>query len=419
MKASTLTHDTIVEHVNEAYSAKARSGVATSYAKNVAKAFGYTEEQLESVPDESHLGLSCGNPVAAASIKEGETVIDLGSGGGIDVFLAAAKAGPSGKAIGLDMSLDMIALARKNASAKGLKPPQVAFVHAQLAEALPIESCSTDCILSNCVINLLPFDGKAKLFKEAHRILKPQGRIVLDDIIAKKPLPDEIKDDLTAYVGCISGAILLTEYEGLLKSAGFSDVLFVDTKSDLNAYYPQEGGCCSVKTSSSLPKKPNYDVNEWVASYQVYALKSGAAIGTSSTALLHWWDAYPTVKSTPPLMTDAELAALIRDPEASGEFAVIDVRRNDHAGGHVRGSHNWPAQTFYDDLPVFFEKFRNTPRVIFYCQSSQGRGPRCAGWYQDFLDTNGDHKSMSYTLKGGVKNWLTRYSGEQDLSDRD
>ncbi|KAF4613837.1 hypothetical protein D9613_008096 [Agrocybe pediades] len=402
-------------------------------AKSVAEAFGYTDEELSSVPEGAHMGLSCGNPVATATIKEailrvnqkGETVVDLGSGGGIDVFLAAQKVGPSGKAIGLDMSEDMIALARKNAAKKGLKPPHVAFVQAYLTEPLPIESNSVDCIISNCVINLLPQEGKAFALKEVHRILKPGGRVVLNDIVAKKPLPENIKNDMASYVGCISGAIVIDEYKMLLQDAGLGNLLFVDTKSDLGVYYQssEDGGalgtpgCCTPAPPGTKAGKPDYDVNEWVASYQIYALKEDGPAEIPSTALLRWWDAYPVVKSSPPSMTAEEVASLIRS--SATDFAVIDVRRNDHAGGHVRGSHNVHAQTFYDELPEVYQKFKDVPKVIFYCQSSNGRGPRCAGWYQDYLDSQGNKTSSAFVLKGGIKNWLSTFEGQEDLIDKD
>ncbi|PPQ97275.1 hypothetical protein CVT26_006668 [Gymnopilus dilepis] len=417
------SNEDILREVNAAYSAKAKEGVAAPYARNVAEAFGYTEEQLISVPEGAHMGLSCGNPVATASIKEGETVVDLGSGGGIDVFLAAEMSGPSGQVIGLDMSRDMIDLARKNATKKGFKPPQVAFVVAQLTQPLPIESDAVDCVLSNCVINLLPNDGKLCLLKEVHRILKPGGRVVLDDIIARKPLPDYIRHDIASYVGCIGGAVQVMEYETILSEAGFTNFLFVDTKNDLNVYYQgnQEASkCCSPNAPGTAPSKPDYDVNEWVASYQIYAVKEGMPKTVTSKALSRWWDAYPPTKSSPPSITADELVALIRGPASASTFAVIDVRRDDHSGGHVRGSHNWFAQSFYDDLRAFYEKFKDTPKVIFYCQSSNGRGPRCAAWYQDYLDTmGGGQKSAAFVLKGGIKNWLANFKEEKDLADFD
>ncbi|PPQ83503.1 hypothetical protein CVT25_006993 [Psilocybe cyanescens] len=314
-------------------------------------------------------------------------------------------------------------LARKNAAQKGLKPPHVAFVQASLTEPLPIESDSVDCILSNCVINLLSFESKASLLKEVHRILKPGGRIVLDDIVAKKELPEDIKNDIASYVGCISGAVLLEQYKAILHDAGFSDVLCVDNKSDLGVYYgPSEHGgatdktpnCCPPAPPGSRVERPEYDVNEWASSYQIFALKQGSLVSTPPSVLLRWWDAYPTVKSSPSSVTADEVAALIRGQRSAHDFAVID-------GGHVRGSYNYHAQTFFDDLPGFYEKFKDTKQVIFYCQSSNGRGPRCAGWYQDYLNTkeSSDHTSAGYVLKGGIKNWLSKFEGEEDLVDRD
>ncbi|KIM41195.1 hypothetical protein M413DRAFT_72341, partial [Hebeloma cylindrosporum] len=391
-------------------------------AKEVAEAFGYTEEELSSVPDGSHLGLSCGNPLATANIKEGERVVDLGSGGGIDVFLAAAKVGPTGSAIGLDMSDDMIARARSNAATRGLKPPQVAFVKALLTEPLPIESNSVDCVLSNCVVNLLPAEGKASLLKEVTRILRPGGRVVLDDIVATKSIPESMRNDIASYVACISGAITLEEYQSLLKDAGLPNATFVETKSDLNVYFENDATapCCS-DSAGAVAWKPSYDINEWVGSYQIYALKDGAPVEKPPTVLSNWWAAYPIVKSSPPRVTAEEVVALKKDPASSNEFAVIDVRRNDHAGGHVRGSDNWAAQTFYDNLPGFYEKYKDTPKVIFYCQSSNGRGPRSAGWYeyQDYIDSQEGHKSTAYVLEGGIKSWLAKYGDDENLVDRD
>ncbi|KAF8909647.1 arsenite S-adenosylmethyltransferase [Gymnopilus junonius] len=416
----------IIGVVNAAYSAKAKEGVAAS-CKSL-----WIYEELSSVPEGAHMGLSCGNPVATASIKEGETVVDLGSGGGIDIFLAAEKVGPTGQAIGLDMSNDMIDLARKNAAKKGLKPPQVAFVNALLTEPLPIESDSVDCVLSNCVVNLLPYDGKANLLKEVHRILKPGGRIVLDDILAKKHLPDNIKNDLASYVGCIGGAIQVEEYKALLKEAGLTNTLFVDTKNDLSVYYQgsrDAASCCAPAASSCCtPAPPAFiafsqsgtDIYNLIASYQIYALKDGTPTAEPSKVLSRWWDAYPATQSSPPSITAEELITLKRDPASASDFAIIDVRKGDHAGGHVRGSHNWFAQSFYDDLPAFYEKFKDTPKVIFYCQSSNGRGPRSAAWYQDYLNSIGDdQKSAAFVLKGGIKNWLANFKEEKDLIDFD
>jgi len=279
-------------------------------------------------------------------------------------------------------------------------------------------------------------EGKASLLKEVHRILKPGGRVVLDDIVAKKQLPDNILTDLAAYVGCISGAILEEEYRALMKAAGLLDALFVDTKGDLSIYY-QSGdqqcstaGCCSTPmVPGTKSEKPSYDINEWVGSYQIYAMKgtsTSTQTSTSGNVLLRWWDAFPKPISSPASISAEEVATLVRT--GSSDFAVIDVRKDDHAGGHVRGSHNapWFAQTFHSNLPAFFERFKDTPKVIFYCQSSGGRGPRCAAWYQDYLNDRASeqpevkgHNSVAYVLEGGIKNWLATYSGQTDLIESD
>jgi len=173
------------------------------------------------------------------------------------------------------------------------------------------------------------------------------------------------------------------------------------------------------------------DPNVKSGAYQIYAMKSWNAaerepVETGSSPLLRWWDAYPTIKSTIPTVTADQLASFIRDETKlpSKDYAVIDVRRNDHEGGHVRGSYQWAAQTFYDDLPAFYEKFKETKEVIFYCQSSNGRGPRCAAWYQDYLNElhakeGIEIASSALVLKGGIKNWLAKFGEDSKLVDRD
>ncbi|EIW80452.1 NAD(P)-binding protein [Coniophora puteana RWD-64-598 SS2] len=454
--------DEVVDAVRNAYGTVAKEGADRAYADTVAQAFGYTAEQLQSVPEDSHMGLSCGNPVATASIREGENVIDLGSGGGVDVFLAAAKAGPTGQVVGLDMSPDMIALARRNAAKRNLKPPRVSFVKTLLHERLPINSDSVDCVLSNCVINLLPTEGKANLLKEVYRVLKPGGRVVLDDIIAKKEFTETLRVNLQAYVGCVSGALQLHEYREIMQNAGFQDAVFVDTKGDLNAYTQGDSiGCCakpepstSCSVSSSCQPascgpssscKPTSsgtstqststiahqvaDVNEWAASYQIYATKQanasasdGDVVSTAVPVLESWKDAYPTPKSSPRQITAQEVAELLKSAPAdrrAHDFAVIDVRRDDHAGGHVRGSYQRAAQSFYDDLPEFLEKFKETNKVIFYCGSSSGRGPLCAAWYQDYLNEHGIGSSEALVMAGGAKAWLAAFAGDEALTDQE
>ncbi|KAA8649366.1 uncharacterized protein ATNIH1004_005267 [Aspergillus tanneri] len=212
--------------------------------EQIAMAFGYSAKELSTLPEKANLGLSCGNPMAYANIKEGETVIDLGSGGGIDVILAARKVGPQGKAIGIDMTKDMIELAKNNAKAADLS--NTLFIEASIT-SIPLPDSTIDCIVSNCVINLVPRKDKASVFQEIARLLKPGGRVAISDILARKELPRNIIDDMALYVGCIAGASQVAEYEEYLERAGFRDILILDAKADLNIYkqspYLAQGGC--------------------------------------------------------------------------------------------------------------------------------------------------------------------------------
>ncbi|MCW4050590.1 MAG: arsenite methyltransferase [Candidatus Bathyarchaeota archaeon] len=185
-----------------------------------AKGIGYTQEELTNLPDTAITAAAgCGNPTAIAGLKEGEVVLDLGSGGGIDVFLSAQKVGPNGKAIGVDMTDEMLDLARKNAKELGIE--NVEFRKGDIEE-LPVEDESVDVIISNCVINLAP--DKDKVFREAYRVLKPGGRLTVSDIVTKNELPQHIKDNLDLWAGCVSGAIPAEQYMGKLRDAGFKEV---------------------------------------------------------------------------------------------------------------------------------------------------------------------------------------------------
>ncbi len=194
------------------------------------------------------MGLSCGNPTAFASLRPGEVVVDLGSGGGLDVFLAARKVGAAGKAIGIDMTADMIDLARRNAAradgGKGL--PNVEF-HLATIDRLPLPDASVDVIISNCVINLAP--DKNAVFREIARVLKPGGRLAASDIALKQPLPPELAASVAAYTGCIAGAIPLEQYRQGLIDAGLTHVQVVDSGRDLNAYSKAANACCSTGRS--------------------------------------------------------------------------------------------------------------------------------------------------------------------------
>lgn len=190
-----------------------------------AQAIGYLREDLECVPEEAIMGLGCGNPIAIAGLKEGEVVLDLGSGAGIDVFLAANKVGPTGKVIGVDMTEEMVAKARGIARDYGYH--SVEFRLGEIEE-LPVEDESVDVIISNCVINLSP--DKSKVFQQAYRVLKPRGRLIVSDIVSGRTLPDEIKQNPNAWAGCIAGALEQQEYLGRIKEAGFEDVQVVSER---------------------------------------------------------------------------------------------------------------------------------------------------------------------------------------------
>ncbi|MBN9520124.1 arsenite methyltransferase [bacterium] len=244
--------ETITQVVREKYAAVAASGLTNESAgvQAVAEAFGYSAEELQNIPAEANMGLSCGNPTATAHLKSGEVVVDLGSGGGLDVFLAAKKVGPAGKAIGIDMTPEMVERATRNAAKQGLG--NVEF-HLSTIDRTPLADGSADCVISNCVINLAA--DKPAVFREIFRILKPGGRVAVSDIALKKELPPEVGQDLMAYVGCIAGAVLVEDYVAGLKAAGFSAVEVVDTKKDLNAYAKVEGqgGCCSPAMTAPAP----------------------------------------------------------------------------------------------------------------------------------------------------------------------
>jgi arsenite methyltransferase len=275
----------VEELVRSKYASVATSGLSSDHegVRAVAEAFGYSPEELASIPAEANMGLSCGNPTAFSSLREGETVVDLGCGGGLDVLLAADKVGPTGKAIGIDMTPEMLELSRRN----GVGRKNVEFVQATI-DNMPLPDASVDCVISNCVINLAP--DKPAVFREIARVLKPGGRLSVSDIALKKPLPLEIGSNLAAYVGCIAGAILIEDYRTWLAAASFDAVEIVDNQKDLNAYSKVNGqsGCCAPSMDDKLPVVSccsstvhnelgdllaQYDVNEYAASVKVYAVK--------------------------------------------------------------------------------------------------------------------------------------------------
>ena len=196
---------------------------STNLVEDISRKIGYSGEDLKSVPEDANLGLGCGNPVAVASLAEGEAVLDLGSGAGFDCFLAANRVGKLGKVIGVDMTPEMIDKARENARKGGYE--NVEFRLGEI-ENLPLADNSVDVVISNCVINLSP--DKARVFKEAFRVLKPGGQLMVSDITLLKELPDFIRDSIAAYVGCISGALMKNEYINVIGQAGFQEVNIMD-----------------------------------------------------------------------------------------------------------------------------------------------------------------------------------------------
>ena len=199
---------------------------STDLAQDISRKIGYTEGEIKAVPDGANLGLGCGNPVALASLREGKTVLDLGAGAGFDCFLAADKVGKNGRVIGVDMTPEMLEKAREN-----VKKGDYGNVKFRLGEIenLPVADNSVDVVISNCVINLAP--DKRRVFREAFRVLKPGGRLMVSDIVLLKELPDFIKNSITAYTGCVAGAIQRDEYIGAIEAAGFEGPRVVDEVS--------------------------------------------------------------------------------------------------------------------------------------------------------------------------------------------
>jgi arsenite methyltransferase len=187
---------------------------------------GYTADQAAAIPEGANLGLGCGNPLGHAEARAGETVLDLGSGAGIDAFLAARQVGPGGRVIGVDMTPSMLARARENAAKAGIS--NVQFRLGEI-EKLPVTDSSVDLIISNCVINLSP--EKARVFAEAHRVLRPGGRMVVSDLVLVRPLPESVRSSVEAYVGCVAGASMKEDYLRMIREAGFEDVTVVEARS--------------------------------------------------------------------------------------------------------------------------------------------------------------------------------------------
>ena len=254
---------------------KSCSSVQTSCCSNTAdlsedisRRIGYSEEEIGSVPEGANLGLGCGNPVALASLKKGQTVLDLGSGGGFDCFLAANRVGKGGRVIGVDMTPEMLDKARGNAR-KG-KYENVEFRLGEI-ENLPVADDTVDVIISNCVINLSP--NKKRVFEEAFRVLRPNGRLMVSDIVLLNELPDSIRKNVQAYVGCISGAEMKDKYLRLIEDAGFEQVKVIDENCFPIENMANDPTAQAIVKTSKMPAEKIKKIANSVASIKVSGIK--------------------------------------------------------------------------------------------------------------------------------------------------
>jgi SAM-dependent methyltransferase len=236
--------------------------------EEIGRKIGYSEEEMGQVPEGSNLGLGCGNPVALASLRKGEIVLDLGSGAGLDCFLAAKRVGRKGKVIGVDMTPEMLEKARENAEKSGFE--NVEFRLGEI-ENLPVADGSVDIIISNCVINLST--DKKRVFDEALRVLRPGGRLMISDLVLLKPLPKSIKKSIEAYVGCIAGAMLKRDYLATIKAAGFERVEVVQEDSFALEAVSNDPIAKEMAASIDLPKEKVMEMARTVVSVKVSAWK--------------------------------------------------------------------------------------------------------------------------------------------------
>ena len=221
-----MKEEKVRKMVREGYGkiAKAeKNGCGCGCGSNISQQVGYSRTELNAVPEGADLNLGCGNPVALASLKPGEVVVDLGSGGGLDCFLAARKVGEKGRVIGVDMTAEMLDKARANCKKGGYR--NVEFRLGEI-ENLPVADNTANVVISNCVVNLSP--NKKRVFREAFRVLKPKGRLMISDLVLLKAIPEDVKESVLAYVGCIAGAEIKADYVKMIGEAGFREVEVVE-----------------------------------------------------------------------------------------------------------------------------------------------------------------------------------------------
>lgn len=284
-----VENDKVREKVRAGYTNIAKKGVFTTIAddssdcnqgggccggnnfdaKDLAKSIGYSEGELAKVPDSANMGLSCGNPTAITALEEGEVVLDLGSGGGFDAFIASPKVGAKGHVIGVDMTPEMISKARKNAEifSKDTGLNNVEFRLGEI-EHLPVADASVDVVISNCVLNLSP--DKAQVWREISRVLKPGGRVAVSDLALLKPLPEDILKMVEALVGCVAGAVLVYETERQIRAAGLKDIQLMSKPEYVEAMMNWEDPLYK-KIVEALP--PGAKASEYITSLDIAASK--------------------------------------------------------------------------------------------------------------------------------------------------
>ncbi len=247
---------------------------SSSTANSVALSVGYTDEQLSELPSGANMGLSCGNPTALASLLSGEVVLDLGSGGGLDVFIAASKVGSTGRAIGVDMTADMVARARQNAEEFQIRTGlgNAEFRLGEI-EYLPVADASVDVVISNCVINLSP--DKPQVWREIARVLKPGGRVLVSDLALLRPLPEAIRESVQALVSCVAGAVLVGDTREMVRSAGLVEAVF-EARSNYTDRMEEWSDPIYREIASKLP--PGTNPGDFVTSLSITAKKPSSQL---------------------------------------------------------------------------------------------------------------------------------------------